>query len=89
MYERRLTAQQKYERRQENGDKKRLAHQHWSNLLRSLSHDRDDGGQHGVVSTTPWSFTMLHVRHMMRMRIQVDTTSCEYLYRYRYGRYDS
>ena len=89
MYERRLTAQQKDERRQENGDKKRLAHQHWSNLLRLLSRDRDDGRQHGVVSTMLWSFTMLRVRHMMRMRIQVDTTSCEYLYQYRDGRYDS
>ena len=32
---------QMYERRHENGDKKRLARQHWSNLLRSLIRERD------------------------------------------------
>ena len=32
---------------------------------------------------------VLCVRHMMRMCTQADTTSCEHLYRYRYGRYDS
>ena len=37
MYGRRLTAQQRDERRQDNGDKKRLARQHSSYLLRSLT----------------------------------------------------
>ena len=32
---------QMYGRRQENGDKKRLARQHWSDLLRSLIRERD------------------------------------------------
>ena len=46
MYGRRLTAQQKDERRQDNSDKKRLAHHHPSGLLRSLIHERIGGGQH-------------------------------------------
>ena len=50
MYGRQLTAQQKNERRQDNGDKKRLAHHHPSDLLCSLSRERIGGGQHGVVS---------------------------------------
>jgi len=41
IYGRWLTAQQKDERRQDNGDKKCLAHQHSSNLLRSLTHEWD------------------------------------------------
>ena len=42
MYERRrLTAQQKNERRQDNGDKKQLVHQHMSDLLRSLIRERN------------------------------------------------
>ena len=48
MYGRRLTAQQKDER-QDNGDKKRLAHHHLSDLLCSLTRKRIGGGQHGVV----------------------------------------
>ena len=94
MYERQLTVQQKDERRQDNGDKKLLVRQHWSNLLRSLIREWIGGGQHSIVSTTLrasrfQTFHVLRVRHMMRMCIQVDTTSCEYLYRYRYSRYDS
>ena len=42
MYERRrLTAQQKDERRQDNGDKKQLVRQHMSDLLRSLIRERN------------------------------------------------
>ena len=37
MYGRRLTAQQRDERRQDNGDKKRLARQHSRYLLHSLT----------------------------------------------------
>ena len=44
-----LTAQQKDERQQDNGDKKRLVRHHPSALLRSLTHERLGGGQHGVV----------------------------------------
>ena len=47
---RRLTTQQKEERRQDNGDKKRLACHHLSNLLHSLTREWIGGGQHGVVS---------------------------------------
>ena len=50
IYGRRLTAQQKDERRQDNGDKKRLVRHHPSDLLRSLTRERIGGGQHGVVS---------------------------------------
>ena len=60
--------------RQDNGDKKRLALHHLSDLLRSLTRERIGGGQHGVVSpalrASPFrSFHVLHVRHLMRMRI--------------------
>ena len=41
MYGRRLTVQQKDERRQDNCDKERLARQHWSDLLCSLICERD------------------------------------------------
>ena len=40
-YERRLTTQQRDERRQGNGDRRRLASQHPSDLLRSLTRERD------------------------------------------------
>jgi len=50
MYGRRLTVQQKDERRQNNGDKKRLERHHPSDLLRSLTHEWIGGGQHGIVS---------------------------------------
>ena len=50
MYGRRLTAQQKDEKRQDNGDKKRLARHHPSDLLHSLTREWIGGGQHGVVS---------------------------------------
>ena len=43
MYGRWLTAQQKDERRQDNGDKKRLARHHPSHLLRSLTRARIGG----------------------------------------------
>ena len=74
MYGRRLTAQQKDERRQDNGDEKRLARHHPSNLLRSLTRERIGGGQHGIVSpvlrTWPFrTFHVLRVRHLMHMRI--------------------
>ena len=73
MYGRRLTAQQKDERRQGNGDKKRLARHHPSDLLSSLTRKRG-GGQHGVVlpalRASPFrTFHVLRVRHLMRMRI--------------------
>ena len=50
MYGRWLTAQQKDERWQDNGDKKRLARHHPSDLLRLLTREWIGGGQHGVVS---------------------------------------
>ena len=61
MYGRRLTAQQKDERQQDNGDKKRLACHHPSDLLHSLTRERIDGGQH---------FELHHFRtfHVHRMR---------------------
>ena len=67
---RRLTAQQKDERQQGNGDKKRLARHHQSDLLSSLTSERG-GGQHGVVlpalQASPFrTFHMLRVRHLMR-----------------------
>ena len=46
MYGRRFTAQQKDERWQDNGDKKRLARHHPSDLLHSLIRERIGGGQH-------------------------------------------
>ena len=71
---RRLTAQQKDERRQDNNDKKRLARHHPSDLLHSLTRERIGGGQHGIVSpalrASPFqSFRVLRVRHLMRIRI--------------------
>ena len=73
MYGRRLTAQQKDER-QDNGDKKQLARHYPSDLLRSLTRERIGRGQHSVVSpalqASPFqTFHVLHVRHLMRMRI--------------------
>ena len=46
MYGRQLTAQQKDERRQDNGNKKQLARHYPSDLLRSLIRERIGGGQH-------------------------------------------
>ena len=71
---RRLAAQQKDERRQDNGDKKRLARHHPSNLLRSLTREWIGGGQHGIVSlalrASPFqTFHVLRMRHLMCMRI--------------------
>ena len=74
MYGRRLTAQQKDERRQDNDDKKRLARHLSSDLLSSLTREQIGRGQHGIVSpalrASPFrSFHVLRVRHLMRMRI--------------------
>ena len=74
MYGRQLTAQQKDKRRQDNGDEKRLARHHPSDLLRSLTRERIGGEQHGVISpalrASPFrTFHVLRVRHLMRMRI--------------------
>ena len=74
MYGRRLTAQQKDER-QDNGDKKRLARQHPSDLLHSLTHeqDRQRTAQRCLNSTSSFAILfdrtshMLRVRHMMHM----------------------
>jgi len=44
----RLTAQQMDER-QDNHDRKQLAHQHPSDLLRSLTHVWIGRGQHGII----------------------------------------
>ena len=44
-----ITAQQK-EERQDNGNEKRLAHHHLSDLIHSLTRERIGGGQHGVIS---------------------------------------
>ena len=64
----------KDERRQDNGDKKRLARHDPSDLLRSLTRERIGGGHHGVVSpalrVSPFrTFHVLRVRHLMGMRI--------------------
>ena len=74
MYGRRLIAQQKDERQQDNSDEKRLAHHHLSDLLRSLTREWIGGGQHGVVSPAlqalPFrTFHVLRVRHLMCIRI--------------------
>ena len=66
--------QQKDERQQDSSDTNRLARHHPSDLLHSLTRERIGGGQHGVVSpvdqASPFqSFHVLHVRHLMRMRI--------------------
>ena len=71
---RRLAAQQKDERRQDNSDKKRLARHHLSDLLRLLIREWIGGGQHGVVSpplrASPFrTFHVLRVRHLMRMHV--------------------
>ena len=68
-----ITAQQK-EERQDNGNEKRLARHHLSNLIRSLTRERIGGGQHGVVSPAlqalPFrTFHVVRVRHLMRMCI--------------------
>ena len=85
-----ITAQQNDERRQDNGDKKQLACQHWSDLLCSLIRERmEDSTASSLQRFELQNFHLLHVRHMIRMHIQVDTTSFEYLYRCRYGRCDS
>ena len=71
---RRLVAQQKDERRQDNSDKERLARHHLSNLLRSLTREWIGGGQHGIVSpalrASPFrTFHVLRVRHLICMHI--------------------
>ena len=45
-----LTAQQKDERRQDNGDKKGLVRHHARDLLCLLTRERIGGVQHGIVS---------------------------------------
>ena len=74
MYGRQLTAQQKDERRQDNSDKKRLAHHNTSDLLHSLTLEWIGRGQYGVVSpalqASPFlTFHVLCMRHLMCMRI--------------------
>ena len=74
MYGRQLTSQQKDERRQDNGDEKRLARHHPSDLLSLLTREWIGGGQHGVVSpafqASPFlTFLVLRVRYLMCMRI--------------------
>jgi len=69
-----LTAQQKDERRQDNGDKKRLARHLTSNLCHLLTRERIGRGQHGVVSpalrASPFRpFHVLCVGHLMHMCI--------------------
>ena len=58
MYGRRLTAQQKDERQQDNSDKNRLARHHPSNLLHSLTREWIGGGQHGVRLASASSFAI-------------------------------
>ena len=73
--ERWLTAQQKDERRQDNGDKKNNLRV--STLLHSLNYERDRGrtARHCLDSASSFAissdrtFHMLGVRQMMRMRI--------------------
>ena len=50
MYGRRLTAQQKDERRQDNSDEKRLVRHHPRDLLCLLTHERIGRRQHGSIS---------------------------------------
>ena len=77
MYRRRLTAQQKNERRQDNCDKERLACQHPSDLLCLLTPERDRwrtarrclDSTSSVVILSDQTFHMLRVSHMMRMHI--------------------
>ena len=71
---RRLAAEQKDERQQDNGDKKRLACHNLSNLLHSLTREWIGRGQHGVVSpalrASPFrTFHVLRMRHLMRMHV--------------------
>ena len=78
------TAQQKDKRRQDNGDEKRLARHHPSNLLHSLTRERIGGGQHGIVSpalrATPFrTFHVLCMRHLMCMRIP-SKCKCMWVY---------
>ena len=78
MYGRRLSAQQKDERRQDNGDEKRLVHHNPSDLLQSMTREQIGGGQHGVVlpelrASSFLTFHVLCVRHMMRMHIPSTT----------------
>ena len=56
-HRRRLTAQQKDER-QDNHDRRRLAHHHPSDLLRSLTRVQIGGGKHGVVSPALHHFNL-------------------------------
>ena len=76
-YGRQLTAQEKDERRQDNSDKKRLTHQHPSDLLHSLTceWDRWKTAWRRPDSTLNFAilsdriFHVLSMRHMMRMCI--------------------
>ena len=73
---RRLTAQQKDEKRQDIDDKKRLVRHLPSNLLRSLTVERIGGGQHGIFSTAlralPFrTFHVLRVRHLIRICVLI------------------
>ena len=74
MYGRRLTAQQKDERQQDEGNKKWLARHHPNDYFARWPVNGIGWGQHGVVSTalrasTFRTFHVLRVRHMMRMGI--------------------
>ena len=76
---RQLTAQQKDEKRQDNGDKKRLVRQHPSDLLCSLTRELDTDRRRtarrrldsasSVAILFDRTFHVLRVRHMMRMHI--------------------
>ena len=89
-YERQLTAQQKNERWQDNSDRRRLARQHPSNLLHSLTREQDrrrtargrlNRGSSFAISSDR-NFHMLGMRHMMHMHnyvvyiIYVDPIFC-------------
>jgi len=73
MYRKQLTAQQKEERQQDNVDKKRLARQHLSDLLRSLTCERDRlrtawcqlDSTSSFASPSDQTFHVLCVRHMI------------------------
>ena len=77
MYGRRLTAQQNNERRQDNGDKKRLAHQHLNDLLCAVTCERDRrrtlqrrlDSDSSLAISFDRTFHVLCVRHMMCMHI--------------------
>ena len=65
-YGRWLTAQQKDERRHDNSDRRRLARQYLSDLLHSLTHERDRWRAARHHLDRALSFTILNFPHARR-----------------------